>query len=89
MAQRHSPPPSGRHMNLVSDPRFQRQIERIAAMGARVVAEAIIEAAGSEARAAALIDRYAGMDAGIVRALGADVFPPRPDLRSVSQRCVE
>ena len=66
---------------VVADLRFQRQVERVHALGPRAVAELLAEI-GAERGITTIIDRkldtYAGLDAAAIEAAGADRFPPAP-----------
>ncbi len=57
--------------------RFERMIERVHALGPRPLAE-IAAATGQHVRVVDLVEEFARLDTEIVRALGADRFPPMP-----------
>jgi hypothetical protein len=59
------------------DPKKCRQIEIIWNLGPRVVGELLAEISDPVDLDLALT-RYARLDADVVRALGADQFPPNP-----------
>ncbi len=66
---------------LLAGPRFQRQVVRVHALGPRPFAEMIVEIATATGEPGLIADRveaYAGLDPEIIRALGADSFPPMP-----------
>ncbi len=66
---------------LLAGPRFERQIARVHALGPRPLAEMIAEIATATGEPGLIADRlqaYAGLDPEILRALGADSFPPMP-----------
>ncbi len=64
------------------DARFHRLIDHLCSLGTRPVAECFLQLVGTndDARTAlvVLLERYGELDAGVVQALGADVFPPAP-----------
>ncbi len=65
--------------HLAAGPRFERQIARVHALGARPLAEMIAEIATATCEPGLIADRveaYAALDPEIVRAVGADRFPP-------------
>ena len=65
---------------LLVGPRFERQIKRIHALDPRPLAELLTEIATATGEPGLIADRlqaYAALDPEIVRALGADKFPPR------------
>ncbi len=58
---------------------FERQIMRVHALGPRPLAEMLGEIATATGQPAAVADRieaYAALDAAVLRAVGADSFPP-------------
>ena len=60
---------------------LERMIERVHALGPRPLAELLDEIATATGQPALIADRveaYAGLNPEIVRALGADRFPPMP-----------
>lgn len=59
------------------DPKQSRQIEIIWNLGPRVVGELLVEISDPVDLDLALT-RYARLDVDVVRALGADQFPPNP-----------
>ena len=64
----------------LADPRFHRQIEHLHRLGPRVFGELLAEIAAVTGEPGLIADRvaaYARLDPGIVRAVGADRFPPR------------
>lgn len=64
-------------MSPLDNPRRRRQIEAIHRLGARAVGELLVEVADPAVLDAAL-EQYARLSPEIVRALGADQFPPMP-----------
>lgn len=64
------------------DARFRRHVNHICRLGPRPVGELLLQLVGTQddARTAliVLLERYGELDAGVVQALGADVFPPAP-----------
>ena len=63
----------------VGGQRFERQIARVHALGPRPLAEMIAEIATATGEPGLIADRveaYAALDPEIVRAVGADCFPP-------------
>jgi soluble lytic murein transglycosylase-like protein len=72
-----------------ADLRLQRDVAAVYRLGARALYELLREI-GASTGARPLIDqiaaRYAGLDPALVRAVGADRFPPHPDLRLVRGR---
>ena len=67
---------------------FQRLVTRVHALGPRVLAE-LLATLGAEFLIRVSIERklarYAALDPQILRAVGADRFPPWPPLRVVSR----
>ena len=57
--------------------RLERMVERVHALGPRVLAE-IATATGEPGVIARHLEEFAQLDAEIVRAVGADRFPPMP-----------
>ena len=68
--------------NTTADQTFQRRVEHLHAPGPRPVGEFLLElSAGDpdmEIRIRANLERYARLDADIVKALGADRWPGPP-----------
>ncbi len=65
----------------LAGPRFERMVESVHALGVRPLAEMLAEIAVATGRPDIVADRveaYAGLDPELVRALGADRFPPMP-----------
>ena len=64
------------------DARFRHLIDHLCRLGTRPVAECFLQLVGTndDARTAlvVLLERYGELDAGVVQALGGDVFPPAP-----------
>ncbi len=61
--------------------RLERMVERVHALGPRVVSELLAEiaiATGEPGLIADHVEKYSRLDPEIVRALGADRFPPMP-----------
>ncbi len=61
--------------------RFERQVVRVHALGPRPLGELLIEIAshtGQSSFIAHRLEEYARLDRDILRALGADRFPPMP-----------
>jgi hypothetical protein len=71
--------PSNADRQAVADARRQRLVERLVALGPRVVLELLLELA--ERRGLAHLDqrleRYAALDPALLRAVGGDRMPPR------------
>ncbi len=66
-------------LQLLSGPRFQRQIVHVHALGPRVFAELLGEiatATGQPALIAGRVAAYAALDPALVRFIGGDKFPP-------------
>ncbi len=66
---------------VVAGPRFEYMVEHLHRLGPRPVAELLVEIATVTGEPGLIADRiqaYAGLDPEIVRALGADRFPPMP-----------
>ena len=65
----------------IAELRFRRDVARVHALGARITAELLAEI-GAERSIQHLIDRkverFADLDASVVRALGGDQFAPPP-----------
>lgn len=61
-------------MNGIADPAFRRAVERLHALGVRPLAELLIEIDADPD----VVARYARLDPTIIRALGADRWPPAP-----------
>jgi hypothetical protein len=71
-----------------ADRRFERDVTRLHRLGKRVVCAALREIGVSTMHMTtveATVARYARLDPEVAQALGADQFPPYPDLRLV--RC--
>jgi len=65
----------------LADPRFHRQIEHLHRLGPRPVGELLIEVAHATGQPDLIADRlqaYAALDPAVLRAVGADRFPPMP-----------
>ena len=65
----------------IDGPRFERMVARVHALGVRPLAEMLAEiaiATGKLDLIADHVEAYARLDPEIVRALGADSFPPMP-----------
>ena len=63
----------------LAGPRFERQVERLHNLGPRPLAEILAEIAAVTGRPDIVADRlqaYAQLDPEILRAVGADRFPP-------------
>ena len=63
----------------IGSPRFERMIERLHRLGPRVFGELLAEiaaAAGQHVRVVDLVEEYAALDPAVLRAVGADHFPP-------------
>ena len=73
--------PSGPKAQPLAGPRFERLVERVHALGARPLAELLAEIAavtGQHVRVVDLVEEYAALDPAVLRAVGADHFPPMP-----------
>jgi hypothetical protein len=71
------------------DIRFQRDVDRLCALGSRAVAEAFFEIGartGHMTTIEQVVARYARLDPDAVSLFGGDRFPPRPPLRLVRDR---
>ena len=68
--------------NTTADPKFQRLVEHLHALGPRPVGEFLLElSAGDpdmEITIQANLERYARLDAEMVKGLGGDRFPALP-----------
>jgi hypothetical protein len=89
-------------MNHITKPTFRNPVDRDAAdlrrqdhataihrLGPRPIAELLRDIAaltGAGPVIDEVVARYAGLDPALVRAFGADRFPPRPDPRLVRGR---
>ncbi len=65
----------------IGSARWERQIERVHSLGPRAVAELLAEiaaATGQHVRVVDLVEEYARLDPELIRAVGADNFPPMP-----------
>ena len=65
----------------LAGPRFERQIEHVHSLGARVVSELLAEIAIATGRPDIVVDcveAYAALDPEVVRFVSADHFPPMP-----------
>ena len=64
------------------DPRFHRLIDHLCSLGPRPVGECLLQLIGTndDAHTALIIllEQYRRLDAGVVKAVGGDVFPPVP-----------
>ena len=63
----------------LAGPRFERQVERLHSIAPRPLGELLAEIATATGQPSLIADRveaYAALDPEIVRALGADRFPP-------------
>ena len=61
--------------------RLERMVERVHALGPRAVGELLAEIAavtGQHVRVVDLVEEYAALDPAVLRAVGADHFPPMP-----------
>ncbi len=61
--------------------RFERLIERVHALGPRVVSELLAEiaiATGEPGLIADHVEKYSRLDPAVLRAIGGDKFPPMP-----------
>jgi hypothetical protein len=70
-----------RQQHGLSGPRFERMVERLHHLGPRPLAEMIVEIAAATDEPGLVVDRvaaYAKLDPMLIRALGADRFPPMP-----------
>ena len=66
---------------VLAGPHFERQVEHLHRLGPRPTAELLIEIArctGQSSFIAHRLEEYARLDRDILRALGADRFPPMP-----------
>ena len=74
---------------LPFDPRFHRLIDHLCSLGPRPVGECLLQLIGTndDARTALIIllEQYRRLDAGVVQAVGGDVFPPAP-IHAVADR---
>ena len=62
-------------------PRHERMVERVHSLGPRPLAELLAEIAavtGQHVRVVDLVEEYAALDPAVLRAVGADHFPPMP-----------
>ena len=80
---KHPPRPTRPPVNgPLFDARFRRHVDHLFRLGPRPVGECLSQLVGTndDARTAliVLLERYGELDAGVVQALGADVFPPAP-----------
>jgi hypothetical protein len=67
---------------------FQRLVRQAHALGPRVIAELLAEIGAEFLIRVSIerkLERYAALDPQILRAVGADRFPPWPPLRLVSR----
>ena len=63
----------------LAGPRFEHMVERLHRLGSRVLGELLFEIATATSEPGLIsdcVEAYAGLDPVIVRALGADRFPP-------------
>ena len=78
-SQRFTPQPTAPVANTSADPRFQRLVGHLHALGPRPTAEFLIEIAagdlGMRIPIRANLERYARLDVEMVKALGADRWP--------------
>ncbi len=68
-------------VQALAEPRLERMIEHVHALGPRPLAEMLAEIARSTGQpdlVVDLVEKYARLDPEIVHALGADRFPPVP-----------
>ncbi len=75
----HTLPCAGGRDDFATGQRLERMVERVHVLGPRPLAELLAEianATGQPAVVADCIEAYAALDAEIVRAVGADRFPP-------------
>ena len=66
---------------IVAQLRFRRQVERVHALGPRVLAELLAEIAVERSIRVIVerkLDRFAGLDPDALNATGGDQFPPTP-----------
>ncbi len=73
--------PGGHLDEPTTGPRWEHLVERVHALGVRPLAELLVEiatATGQSSFIAHRLEEYARLDPEIVRALGADSFPPMP-----------
>ncbi len=73
--------PSGPKAQPLVGPRFERQIERVHALGPRVFAELLGDIARRTGQSSFIADRlqaYAALDLAVLRAVGGDRFPVMP-----------
>ncbi len=73
-------PPSRHHGPAVAEIKFRRLVDHLHQLGPRPVAELLTELVGTDEQARSdvlhLLEKYAALDPAMVRALGADAFPP-------------
>ena len=65
--------------DFATEQRLERMVERVHALGPRVLAELLAEIATATDQPALIADRvaaYARLDPDLIRAIGADKFPP-------------
>ncbi len=72
-------PCAGSPGDFATGQRLERMVEHVHALGPRVFAELLAEiaiATGAPDLIADRVEAYAGLDAGLVRFVGGDKFPP-------------
>ena len=73
--------PGGHLDEPTTGPRWERMIEHIHSLGPRPLAELLAEIAAATGEPDLIADRlqaYASLDPAVLRAVGADRFPPMP-----------
>jgi hypothetical protein len=82
----HSTATSASRNSDAADQRFVRNLDKLYPLGPRIFAEILGRLGETSFRMTeieALVARFADQDPETLRALGADRWPPRPDLRVV------
>ena len=77
----HTLPCAGSPGDFATGQRLERMVERVHALGPRLLAELLAEiatATGQHVLVVDLVEEYAGLDAELARFLGADRFAPMP-----------
>ena len=75
----HTLPCAGNPGDFATEQRLERMVERVHALGPRPLAELLAEIAadtGATNLVVGLVEKYAELDPGVVRAVGGDRFPP-------------